>query len=241
MSSAELTGSVNQQATEWYLKIDSLAMKASRLFQHALALTAEDGASAEEATSVYSCSVYDEKEEEKQLEAAVEATVHRTELVRAILINYERKVTKERVAALHWVISTFNEEPKLLDADDNGLRVAFGHYAYLAIAVLRFLREFAAETASPNLDKMQETLIALVERRRRLLRHLLEMTRSGHAPLILAGIKKSYETAVEAEIECALHLTWHWLVQNPSATPADVGEQLAPYAPIATVFANASL
>jgi hypothetical protein len=240
MSSAAVDADV-EKATEWYLKIGSLAVKANSLFQHALALTAEDGASAEEATSVYSCPFYDEKEEEKQLEAAVEVTVHRTELVRAILMNYERKVTKERVAALHWVISTFHEEPKLLDADDNGLRGAFGRYAYLAVAVLRFLRELATEAAPPNLDKMQAMLTALIERRQRLLHRLLEMTRSGHELLVLAGIKKSYETAVEAEIECALHWTWHWLAQNPSATPADVGEQLAPYAPIAAVFANAPL
>jgi hypothetical protein len=237
-----------EEAEAWYAKLTSSAFKANRLFHHALALTAENGASAEEAAataaSVRSSPFHDEKEEEERVEAACDAQMHRTELIQAILRNYEKKASKMQVAALHWIMCSLRVNPQLLDTDENGLKGAFGRYAYLAVAALRFLRECAAETAPPDLAKMRLALTALAERRQRLLRHLLDLARTGHDLSVLTGVTKSYEAAAEAEVACAVHWVWHWLAQNMPTAPAKLKhassagseEELGFYAPLATAF-----
>ena len=231
-----------QKAKVWEAKLASSAAKAARLFQHALALNAEDAASAEaasaKAASVRSSLFHDEKEEEERTEAAADAQMRRTELIQAILANYEKKAAKERVAALHWIMCRFHTDPELLEVDEKGLKTAFGRYAYLAAAVLGLLQDYAIAPAPPDVAKMQETLAALRERRQRLLRHLLHMARTGHELAVLAGVTKSYEAAIEAEVGYALLWAWHWLAQNPSASAEEAELHLGPYAPLAAAFTS---
>ena len=79
-------------------------------------------------------------------------------------------------------------------------------------------------------------LTALQERRQRLLRHLLELARTGHERPVLTGVTKSYEAAVEAEVGYALYWVWHGLAQNPTAAPEEADVHFGAYAPFATTF-----
>jgi hypothetical protein len=231
-----------QKAEEWKAKLDTYAEKASQLFLHAISLSANDGASAAEAAaasaSARSVLFYNEEDEGEWVEADAEEQARRTELIEAVLAHYEKKATKERNAALHWIFCRFHTDAELLEGDHAALKTVFGQYAYLAVAVLSMLHTYTVNPGPADLDKVRVTLDKHRERRQRLLRHLLELAHTNHALPILKGVTRSYEGAIEAEIEFALHWVWNWLLQNPTATPAEMETNLGAYAQLATPMAS---